>query len=232
MKLQDKVIIVTGASEGLGKAITSSLVSKGARVIAIARNASKLKKLTDELGDSVRVYSCDIRDTQKFTTVLERSISDLGQVDGIVNCAGVWHKMDKLENINSETIAHVIGINLTALIQGTAIVLPFLKRRDEAIIVNISSKSGTRPQEGQTVYCASKFGVRGFTDTLKLELKGGPVKVMGFYPSGMNTELFAKANESFPVDKFMNVDGIADIITYAMERPGNISIEEIQVEKY
>ena len=84
----------------------------------------------------------------------------------------------------------------------------------------------------QAVYCASKYGVKGFTDTLKLELKGSPVKVMGFYPSGMNTKMFEKVEEDFPVETFMNIDEIAEIISFAIERNGNISIEEIQVEKY
>jgi len=144
----------------------------------------------------------------------------------------MWHKVGHLENIGSEVISKLIDLNVTALIQVTAAVLPYLKRKQESVLVNISSKSGTRPQEGQTVYCASKFAVRGFTDTLKLELKGSPVKVLGFYPSGMATEFFAKSGETFSAEKFMNVDEIADIITYSVERPGNISIEEIQVEKY
>jgi len=111
-------------------------------------------------------------------------------------------------------------------------VLPYLKKNKESVLVNISSKSGTRPMDLQAVYCASKYGVKGFTDTLKLELKKSSVKIMGFYPSGINTKMFEKAGEGFPAETFMNADEIAEIITFAIERPGNISIEEIQVEKY
>jgi NADP-dependent 3-hydroxy acid dehydrogenase YdfG len=232
MLLKDKLIIVTGASEGLGRAITESLVDKGAKVAAIARDKNKLDELCKKVGNSVIAYSCDITDTVALKNTIAQILKEHGEIDGMINNAGIWHTMGELGSIDPTVIDQVISLNLTALIHCTQLVLPYLKRRNEAVIVNISSKSGTRPQEGQTVYCASKFGVRGFTDTLKLELKGGPVKVLGFYPSGMATSFFEKSGEAFSEEKFMNVDELADIVTYAIERPGNISIEEIQVEKY
>lgn len=218
MIIKDKIIIVTGGSEGLGKAISEKLVAKGAQVVNISRKSEK--------------YPCDITDKVQVTETVRKIVKDFSRIDGLINAAGVWQKTKAHEEISLNEIELVLDTNLKGLIYVTNTVLPHLKRTKEAVLVNISSKSGTRPMDLQTVYCASKYGVKGFTDTLKLELKGTPVKVLGLYPSGMNTKMFAKTGEDFPASTFMDVNEIAEIVTFAIERPGNISIEEIQIEKY
>lgn len=228
MLIENKNFIVTGGSDGLGLAICKNLVAKGANVAVISR------KIYDERNSQskTKFFQCDITDSNQVENTIESIINEFKTIDGLINCAGIWQKTNKFEEISLKEISEVISVNLTGLIFVTNKVLPYLKERKESSLVNIASKSGTRPMDLQTVYCASKYGVKGFTDTLKLELKGSAVKVLGFYPSGMNTKMFEKAGEEFPADNFMNIDEIAEIISFAIERPGNISLEEIQVEKY
>lgn len=225
MKIKDKVFIVTGASQGLGKAICNNLVSKGAKVAMVSRNAG------EEMEPATH-FVCDITDKTQVKSVIDKIAKQFGRIDGLVNSAGLWLKTTPLEEVNLDDAEKVLDTNLKGMVFVTKEVLPYLKKANESALVNISSKSGTRPMDLQAVYCASKYGVKGFTDTLKLELKGSAVKVLGFYPSGMNTKMFEKAGEDFPAENFMDVNEIAEIITFAIERPGNISIEEIQVEKY
>jgi len=221
MQIKNKVFIVTGAGDGLGKAIAENLEQKGAKVARLFRSVG-----------GAGSYACDVTDKVQVRDNVDKIVKDYGTIDGLINAAGVWQKTKPLEELGLDEIEAVLDTNLKGLIYVTNVALFHLKKAKESVIVNISSKSGTRPMDLQTVYCASKYGVKGFTDTLKLELKGSPVKVLGFYPSGMNTKMFEKAGEEFSADSFMDVNEIAEIISFAIERPGNISIEEIQVEKY
>jgi len=225
MNISGKVFVVTGASQGLGKAICEKLELKGAKVAKISRNMG-------DNSESSGSFSCDITDKVQVKDTVAKIVKQYGVIDGLINCAGLWLKTVNLEDNSLKDVEKVLDTNLKGAIFMTSESMPYLKSADEASIVNISSKSGTRPMELQAVYCASKYGLKGFTDSLKLELKGSSVKVMGFYPSGMNTKMFEKAGENFPAETFMDVSEIAEIIVFAIERPGNISIEEIQIEKY
>lgn len=232
MRLKDKVFIVTGASEGLGKEISKKLVQESAKVVLVARSLEKLSVLEKELGPLATSFICDVTKKEEVSIVVKEVSEKFGRIDGLINSAGVWQKLNNLEDISTDEVDLVIDTNLKGTIYFSIEALRQLKKSPEAVIVNISSKSGTRPMDKQTIYCASKFGVKGFTDTLKLELKSSNVKVMGVYPSGMNTKMFEKKGESLDSSTFMNVEEIADIVTDAIKRPGNISIEEIQIEKY
>jgi NADP-dependent 3-hydroxy acid dehydrogenase YdfG len=232
VELKDKVFIVTGASEGLGKEIAKKLVHDSAKVALIARSSEKLSRLDEELGLSASSFSCDVTKKEDVRSTVAEVIKKFGQIDGLINSAGVWQKLNNLEDISMDEVDLVIDTNLKGTIYFSIESLEYLKKSSESVIINISSKSGTRPMDKQTIYCASKFGVKGFTDTLKLELKSTNVKVMGVYPSGMNTKMFEKKGEGLDSKTFMNVEEIADIVVSAIKRPGNISVEEIQIEKY
>jgi len=232
VELRDKVFIVTGASEGLGKDIAKKLVQEFAKVALVARSSDKLSNLAKELGPFSASFPCDVTKKDEVKNAVKKIVEKFGKLDGLINSAGVWQKLNNLEDITMDEVDLVIDTNLKGTIYFAIESMKQLKKVQEAVIVNISSKSGTRPMDKQTIYCASKFGVKGFTDTLKLELKSSKIKVMGVYPSGMNTKMFEKKGEGLDSSTFMNVEEIADIIVSAIKRPGNISIEEIQIEKY
>lgn len=235
MKLKNKIIVVTGASDGIGKQIALRLAKESSKLALIARDKTRLDEVGKEakkLGAiDVKTYTCDIRQTDKLETTIKSIISDFGEVDILINNAGIWQKLMPVDEISKEVVDDVIGTNLSALIHITRLLLPTLRTRDEAAIINVTSKSGVLAQEGQSVYTASKYGVRGFTEVLKLDLKDTNVKVAGVYQSGTNTKMFEKTGENFPTEKFTNPSDLADVIGYMLTRPDKIWLHDVRVEK-
>lgn len=234
MKLKNKIIVITGASDGIGKQIALRLAKEGTKLALIGRNEKRLAEVSKEskaLGAVVaKSYVCDIRQTNKLERVVRKIISDFGSVDILINNAGVWQKLGPVETIKREVVEEVIATNLSALIHTTRLFLPVLKTRKEAAIINISSKSGVVAQEGQSVYSASKYGVRGFTEVLKADLKSGNVRVAGIYQSGTNTKMFEKVGNKPPVEKFTNPADLADVIAYMLSLPEKIWLHDVRVE--
>ncbi len=235
MNLKDKIIVITGASDGIGKQIALRLAKESSKLALIARDKSRLDEVSEEAKKfgacDVKVYACDIRQTDKLEPAIKSIISDFGAVDILINDAGIWQKLMPVDEISKEVVDDVIGTNLSALIHITRLLLPTLRARDEAAIINVISKSGIVAQEGQSVYTASKYGVRGFTEVLKIDLKDTHVKVAGVYQSGTNTKMFEKTGEDFPTEKFTDPSDLADVIAYMLTRPDKLWLHDVCVEK-
>lgn len=234
MKLLNKVIVITGASDGIGKQIALRLAREGVNLALIARDEKRLSEVGSEAeaagASKVRLYPCDIRHADKLKHTCDAIISDFKTVDILINNAGIWQKLSPLDEVSEDVVDDVISTNLSALIHTTRLLLPTLRKRPEAAIVNITSKSGVVAQEGQSVYSASKFGVRGFTEVLKVDLKGSSVRVAGVYQSGTNTKMFEKTGENFPTEKFTNPSDLADVVTYMLSLPPQIWLHDVRVE--
>lgn len=234
MKLSNKMIVVTGASDGIGKQVALRLAKEHTHLILIARNEVRLQETKTEAekkgAASVAIYPCDIGDIQNLKKIILKIISDYPHIDVLLNIAGIWQKMMPVEEIDEELVDEVIQTNLTGLIHCTRLLLPTLKKQKEAAIINISSKSGIVAQAGQSVYTASKYGVKGFTEVLKVDLKGSTVRVAGVYQSGTNTQMFHKAGDNPPVEMFTNPADLADVIVYMLSRPEKIWLHEVHVE--
>ena len=234
MKLKDKVAIVTGASEGIGEQIALKLAKEGVGLALIARSGKNLKKVKTKalkLGTGkVEIYLCDICETRRLKSTIEKIASDFKQINILVNNAGIWQKMMPVEKIKEKVVDDVIQINLTALIHATRLVLPYLKKQKEAAIINVISKSGVVAQEGQSVYTASKYGAHGFTEVLKADLKGSNVRVAGVYQSGTATKMFTKTGEKVPIEKFTDPADLAEVIVFMLSQPPKIWLHEVSVE--
>jgi len=234
MKLKNKIILITGASDGIGKQIALRLAKEGTQLALIARDEARLNEVVakcKEIGaTNARAYLCDIRQTAKLASVIKKIISDFGHVNVLINNAGVWQKLKSVDELDAESIDEVIETNLSAVIHTTNLLLPILRQQKEAAIINICSKSGVVAQEKQSVYTASKYGVRGFTEVLKADLKGSSVRVAGVYQSGTNTQLFAKVGDKPPIEKFTNPADLADVIAYMLSLPEKIWLHDVRVE--
>lgn len=235
MNLKNKVVVITGASDGIGKQIALRLAKEGVSLALIARNKNRLDKVKDsaiKLGASnVKIYVCDIRKTSLLSIELKNILSDFKFVDILINNAGVWQKLGPLDEISEELVDEVIETNLSSLIHTTRLLLPILKTRPEAAIINVVSKSGVIAQELQSVYTASKYGVRGFTEVLKLDLKNTNVHVSGVYQSGTNTDMFKKTGDNFSTENFTEASDLADVIAYMLSRPNKIYLHDVRIDK-
>ncbi len=234
MILKNRTVVITGASDGIGKQVALKLAEHGANLALTARNEAGLKETQKESekrgAKKVKIYPCDIRNIQELKATVQKVVIDFGRIDALLNIAGIWQKIMPVEEIEESVVDDVIQTNLIALIHTTRLFLPHLKKQKEAAIINVSSKSGIVAQAGQSVYAASKYGVRGFTEVLKVDLKGTNVRVAGVYQSGTNTKMFSKTGENFPVEKFTNPEDLADVIVFMLSRPAKIWLHEVRVE--
>jgi len=179
----------------------------------------------------VEAYVCDIQRGDDLEKIVNSIVSDFESVDILINNAGVWQKLMPVEEIKKETIDNVIGTNLTALINITRLFIPVLKNRPEAAIINVVSKSGVVAQEGQSVYTASKYGVRGFTEVLRVDLKDSNIRVAGLYQGGVNTEMFKKVGDDFSTADFTEPADLADVVAYMISLPKKIWLYDVRVDR-
>jgi len=232
--IKNKVAVVTGASDGLGKQISLKLAKEGASLALVARNEEKLnevKKEAEKLGSpKVICYPCDIQDKEQIKKTVQKIEVDFNEVQILLNIAGIWQKLNLLEDIPEGEVDSVINSDLTGMIHMTRLMLPILKRQDEAIIINDSSKSGVTAQPGQSVYTAAKWGVRGFTEVLKEDLKDTNVRVAAIYQGGTDTEMFNKTGEHYNQEKFIKPEELANVIIFMLTRPSGIWLHDVRVE--
>lgn len=227
MLLQGKIVLVTGASEGIGREAAVQLADLGARVIAVSRHITTAPFHNDNIAE----YDCDIRDFKAVDSLLRWVHHTYAGLDILINNAGIWHKVGQLEDISDETIADVIATNLVGTVNMTKRMLPLLRASDEAALVNVISKSGVVAQAGQSIYTATKYGVKGFTDVLREDLKDTNIHIMAVYQSGTNTDMFKKAGEEFSTHGFTEPADLAAAIITSLAGPSKFWVKELHVDR-
>lgn len=234
MDLKNKRVIVTGGSDGIGRHICLKLAESGTRLAILARNAERLAEVKAECiaAGAVEVISvaCDLLNSDEITAAVAEVTATFGGLDILINNAGIWHKTGPLDTIAPEMVQATVQTNLTGLMQLTQTALPALRSNDESIILNVISKSGVVAQAGQSVYTATKYGVRGFTEVLKADEENTGVRVGGIYQSGTNTKMFEKAGEDVPNHIFTEPDDLADVVVFVLSRPPKLWIHDIRIE--
>lgn len=233
MKLKNKTVVLTGASEGIGEQIALRLASEGVNLALIARNESRLQEVADAAkaawAGEVRIYPTDLSITSDISEKVSQIESDFWAIDVLINNAGIWQKMMQLDEVSADKIDPIIATNLSAVVHLTHSILPILRKQEEAIILNVVSQSGVVAQGGQSIYTATKFGIRGFTDVLKWDLKESNVRVAGVYQAGTRTKMFENTWETMPLEKFADPADLADIICYMLSQPPKIWMHEVRV---
>ncbi|MGE0878856.1 MAG: SDR family oxidoreductase [Acidimicrobiia bacterium] len=212
-------VIVTGGASGLGAAVSRRLVDRGARVVAIdQRPASGSLYVVADLADSVAA--------EQATT---RAIDELGGVDGLVCCAGM-DVPGSLTSVSRRDWDRVVAVNLIGTAAVVRASLPALLE-SAGRVVTVASTLGHRAVGDATAYCASKFGVVGFSRALAAELKGR-VGVTLLTPGGMRTAFFDERSEQYkpgPDASLGDPDDVADAVVWALERPAGIEVKELAV---
>lgn len=194
MKLRNKKVLLTGASGGIGKAVAASLVRQGASLVLVGRDVAALQTLKTSLAESgvlIDVMSLDLGSDQ----VMEQTQAVLAQhpdIDVLINGAGV-NQFSACDALSADQLSKLIDINLKGTLLLTTAMLPALKRRPEAAIVNVGSTFGSIGYPGFAAYCASKFGVRGYSEALRRELADTQVSVFYVAPRATKTSMNEKA---------------------------------------
>jgi short-subunit dehydrogenase len=230
MNIANKTVLISGASDGIGKSIAIALAKSGANLVLLGRDIAKLEKVRNvckSSGVNVHTYAFDITDNQALEDA-SKSIKQDGDVDVIINNAGIWHKATPLGELAPEVIESVIATNLTAHMLLTRLLINDMKDRETAII-NMVSSAGMQGKAGRTAYAASKFGMRGFTEALRDETYTDPIRIGAFFQGGTNTQMFDKADEKMHLEKYTEPDDLAEVVVFMLTRPQKLWLNEVQV---
>jgi len=201
MKLNNKTILVTGAGGGIGGALVEVLLAKGAKVVAIDLRQESLDSLTKNNGDNadnITTFALDISDKSSVFDLPEKVVASTGQIDGVINCAGIIQPFVKVNDLDFKAIDKVMGVNFYGTLYMTKAFLPYLIKRPEALLVNVSSMGGFLPVPGQAVYGASKAAVKLMTEGLYAELKDSSVQVTVVFPGATSTDISKNSGVEAP----------------------------------
>jgi len=212
--------LITGASKGFGRALAERLAASGVNLILTARSESALDALAEQLvsnsDDTIEcsVIAGDIIDRAVQQRVIEASTEQ--NIDLLINNAGIVD-IRPVVDVPEERIDEMIQLNLVAPIKLAHGLLPIFLKRGSGAIINVNSLGGRGPVPDHAIYCASKYGMNGFFDTLKLELKGKGVRVLNVCTGKMATELFAAAGKDFDTSEFIPPEEVADMTVRLLE---------------
>ncbi len=205
--LYDKKILITGASGGIGFAVSKLLIEKyNCTILGIARNEEKLINAKKSLGDKSDNFSYLIGDVSKLETweTIKNHLITIGFMpDVLINNAGFMLPFAKFEKYSENEIKEIIETNFMSVINATRILLPLLKKSSSPAIVNVSSAAGLCAVVGQSMYCATKFAVKGFTDTLRVEYRK-QIYVCGIHPGFIKTDILNRQNVDTKSNKLIN----------------------------
>lgn len=192
--LRGKTAVVTGAASGIGLALAHALGARGCHLILADINLAELEIKTSPLADKVRIHLayCDVGDAQSITHFVEEIEARDMPVDLLFNNAGVAIG-GLFDDVPAAEFERLIDINFLGVVRMTRALLPHLRQRPDARIINISSLFGLIAPSGQTAYSASKFAVRGFSNALRHELLSSSVGVTVVYPGGVRTQIAKRA---------------------------------------
>jgi 3-oxoacyl-[acyl-carrier protein] reductase len=193
--LQDRVVLVTGASQGIGRGIALALSARGARLALVARSSQRLEPVVAELGGDARAYECPVQDGARVQSTVQRVLEEMGSIYGLVNNAGVTRD-GLLVRMSQEDWDEVLAVNLTGTFNFTRAVAKAMMRQKHGRIVNITSVIGQMGNAGQVNYAASKAGIIGLTKAAARELASRHVTVNAVAPGYIDTAMTADLPQS------------------------------------
>lgn len=233
--IQDKVVIITGASSGLGAETARHLMKSGAKVILAARRVERLHPLADELGISHdHCVQADVADLAQVQVVAQRAIDLYGRVDVLLNNAGVM-PLSLLEELKVDEWNAMIDINIRGVLHGIAAVLPIMKAQKSGQIINVSSVAGHVWGPLCAVYSATKAAVRAISESLRKEVKPYNIRTTLLSPGavatelkhGSSSEMASGAMENFYANNEIPASSFARCVEFAISQPEEVDINEI-----
>lgn len=233
--IEGKVVVITGASSGLGEAAARALAAGGAKLVLGARRIERLQALAGELslGDSAAVQT-DVSDAQRVKRLVDRAVETHGRVDVLINNAGIMPQAP-LDRLRIDEWDRMIDVNVKGVLYGIAAALPHMIRQKSGHIVNVSSVAGHKVRGGGVVYSATKHAVRVISEGLRQEVKPHNIRTTIISPGAVDTELpnsisepdVAAGTKQFYAAQAIPADSFARCVLFALSQPEDVDINEI-----
>jgi NADP-dependent 3-hydroxy acid dehydrogenase YdfG len=233
--IEGKVVVITGASSGLGEATARHLAGQGARLVLGARRNERLRRLADELalGDAAAVQT-DVTHYDQVKNLVDRAVKRHGRLDVILNNAGLMPH-SPLERGKVDDWDRMIDVNIKGVLYGIAAALPYMKAQRSGHVINVSSVAGHLVRPGSAVYAATKHAVRVISEGLRQEVKPYNIRSTIISPGALDTELpdsitepdVAEGIHRFYEQYALPADSFARVVAFAISQPEDVDINEI-----
>lgn len=235
--IADKVVVITGASSGLGQATAKLLASEGAAVVLAARRTDRIEALAEEIkgnGGKAIAVSTDVTDREQVKNLVDKAVETFGRVDVMLNNAGLM-PLAPLEMLKTDEWDQMIDVNLKGVLNGIAAALPHMKEQKSGHFINVSSVYGHKLGPAATVYCATKFAVRALSEGLRQEVKPYNIRTTVISPGAVATELLEhisdkeiqKETKSFVNEIAVPPETFARMVAFAINEPADVDVNEI-----
>ncbi len=236
--IKDKVIIITGASSGIGEAAAKLLANKGAKVVLGARRIENLKKLTEDIkseGGAAIYAKLDVTKPADNNKIVQLALKTYGTVNAIVLNAGIM-PLAPLSALKTEEWNETVDVNIKGVLHGVAAVLPIFTKQKSGHIITVSSVAGLKPYPGGAVYGGTKWFVRDFMEVLRMEsaLEKTNIRTAAIYPAAIDTELLNAITHKESAEILANVykqysispSRVANVIAFAINQPDDTNVNE------
>lgn len=237
--IEGKVVIIMGASSGIGEATTKKLAQEGAKLVVAARREDRLKALVQSLSNAEISYIvADVTSKEEVQAVVDLAMQKYGRVDVLFNNAGVMPTA-LLSETRSDEWRQMLDINIMGVLNGIAAVLPIMKKQQSGQIIATDSVAGHVVYPGSAVYCGTKFAVRAIMEGLRQEEHENNIRSTIISPGLVDTELYTTVNDPENrelLKKNAKIEGlglkaseVADAVVYAISTPDTVAVSEILI---
>ena len=235
--IKDKIVVVTGASSGLGEATARLLSAQGATVVLGARRADRLQSLAKDLesrGGKALALTTDVTRREQVKALVDSAVQTYGRIDVMINNAGLMPQAP-LERLKVDEWEQMIDVNIKGVLYGIAAALPHMRRQKAGHFINVSSVAGHRVGPSFVVYAATKYAVRALSEGLRQEVKPYNIRTTVISPGAVATELpdsvtdpdASKRIRTFYEQVAVPADSFARAVVFAMSQPEDVDINEI-----
>lgn len=235
--IKNKVIVITGASSGLGEAAAKHLSEKGATVVLGARRADRIQFLADEINNSggkALAVETDVTRVEQLKALVDAAVKTYGRIDVLINNAGLMPQ-SPLDRYKIDEWDQMIDVNIKGVLYGIAAALPYMQKQRSGHIINVSSVAGHKVRAGGAVYAATKHAVRVISEGLREEVKPYNLRTTIISPGAVDTELPNSISEPDVAEGFQQfykqyaipADSFARVVAFAISQPEEVDINEI-----
>ena len=224
---QDRCVIVTGASRGLGRVLATHLAQAGWRVGVVARDGEALKSLVSEHPE-IQMATADLTSDQEAKEAIDALATSMGRLDAIVNNAGKVH-FEAFAEMSAQRFSQVIGQNLMTAIHSTQAALPWLRKQESGSIVQISSISGIQPLPGGSAYAAAKHALVGWCRSIFSELRHEGIRVSLIHPGSIAAESAQTGSGKASVTDPLDPGEVASVLIQLLEAPPGTVLSEVEI---